>query len=423
MKTLVVEPSKTYRLLLNEFLHGFAINPQEVTDGASALVLMKDNQYDLICIAMHLPDINGVDLAKKIKEIKGFEQVIIILLSSEQSEEKLSQAKTAQINYICQKMALDKLKTLFAHITQDELISFEGKGHILYIEDHITQANVTMEMLAEMGLTVEHVVSAEAGLEAFEKNTYDLVLLDIVLAGKKDGIDMIEDIRAGQGHKMFTPILAISASLNDSQRIRALKVGANDFINKPFIEAELAARIKNMLITQQLYQQVIMQKQALEKMAMTDQLTGLYNRHFLVPYIKKALSSAQRYGYPLSIMMIDLDKFKSINDDLGHSSGDKLLCDIADILKENCRNEDAAIRLGGDEFLVVLPHCSLEQAKFKAETLRQAITQLSPANYQTSASFGLSSTEEGNFIFEQLFSVADAAAYQAKLKGGNDISY
>lgn len=156
---------------------------------------------------------------------------------------------------------------------------------------------------------------------------------------------------------------------------------------------------------------------------MIDQLTGLYNRHFLVPYIKKALSSAQRYDYPLSIMMIDLDKFKSINDDLGHNSGDKLLCDIADILKENCRNEDAAIRLGGDEFLVVLPHCSLEQAKFKAETLRQAITQLSPANYQTSASFGLSSTEEGNFIFEQLFSVADAAAYQAKLKGGNDISY
>lgn len=102
MKTLVVEPSKTYRLLLNEFLHGFAINPQEVTDGASALVLMKDNQYDLICIAMHLPDINGVDLAKKIKEIKGFEQVIIILLSSEQSEEKLIQTKTAQINYTCQ---------------------------------------------------------------------------------------------------------------------------------------------------------------------------------------------------------------------------------------------------------------------------------------------------------------------------------
>ncbi|PCH95837.1 MAG: hypothetical protein COB83_07635 [Gammaproteobacteria bacterium] len=222
---------------------------------------------------------------------------------------------------------------------------------------------------------------------------------------------------------MFTPILAISASLNDSQRIHALKVGANDFINKPFIEAELAARIKNMLLTQQLYQQIAMQKEALEKMAMTDQLTGLYNRHFLMPYVEKALSSAQRYNYPLSIVMIDLDKFKLINDDLGHDAGDKLLCGIAHILENNCRSEDAAIRLGGDEFLVVLPHCSLEQAKFKTETLRQAITELPPASHKTSASFGLSSTEEGNFIFEQLFSMADSAAYQAKMNGGNDICH
>lgn len=423
MKTLVVEPSKTYRLLLNEFLHGFAINPQEVTDGASALVNISANQYDLICIAMHLPDMQGVDLAKKIKNIAEFEHTIVIIFSSEQSQEKLAKAKIAQVNYICQKMALDKLKTLFAHITQDELISFDGKGHILYVEDHMTQAKVTMAMLAEMGLTVDHFTSAETGFEAYEKNNYDLVLLDIILEGKKDGIDLIEDIRARQDDKMFTPILAISASLNNSQRIHALKMGANDFINKPFIEAELAARLKNMLITQQLYQQISAQKQALEKMAMTDQLTGLYNRHFLIPYVEKALSSAQRYNYPLSIVMIDLDKFKLINDDLGHEAGDKLLCGIANILQTNCRNEDAAIRLGGDEFLIVLPHCSLEQAKFKTETLKQAITALPPSSHQTSASFGLSSTEEGNFIFEQLFSMADSAAYQAKMNGGNDICH
>ncbi len=122
-------------------------------------------------------------------------------------------------------------------------------------------------------------------------------------------------------------------------------------------------------------------------------------------------------------MMIDLDKFKRINDELGHGAGDKLLCDIANILKTNCRNEDAAIRFGGDEFLVVLPHCTLNQAKLKAETLRQAIIELSPSSHQTSASFGLSSTESDNFDFEALFSAADAAAYLAKMKGGNDICY
>ncbi|MBL4940557.1 MAG: diguanylate cyclase [Colwellia sp.] len=423
MKTLVVEPSKTYRLLLNEFLHGFAINPQEVIDGTSAIANMSKNQYELICIAMYLPDMLGVDLAKQIKEIKGFEHCIIIIFSSEQSQEKLALAKTDQVNYICQKMALDKLKSLFAHITQDELVTYDGTGHILYIEDHQTQAKLTLAMLTEMGLTADHFTSAEAGLDALERNDYDLILLDIVLEGKKDGIDFIEDTRERTDEKRVTPVLAISASLNDSQRIHALKVGASDFINKPFIQAELAARLKNMLLTQQLYQQVSAQKQALEKMAMTDQLTNLFNRHFLMPYIKKALSSAQRYGYPLSIVMIDLDKFKLINDDLGHSAGDKLLCDIANILNANCRSEDAAIRLGGDEFLLVLPHCSLEQAKFKTATLRQAIIELPPASHQTSASFGLSSTEADSFDFETLFSQADAAVYQAKENGGNDICY
>ena len=423
MKTLVVEPSKTYRLLLNEFLHGFAIEPKEVTNGAAAMADIGAHQYDLVCIAMHLPDMQGIELAKQIKAFEGFENCIIIIFSSEQSQEKLEKAKTAQVNYICQKMELDKLKTLFAHITQDELVAFDGTGHILYIEDHMTQAKVTMAMLEELGLTFEHFTSAEAGLEVYEQQDFDLILLDIVLEGKKDGIDFIEDIRARTDEKAFTPILAISATLNDSQRIHALKVGANDFINKPFIQAELAARLKNMLLTQQLYQQVTAQKRALEQMAMTDQLTGLYNRHFLIPYIKKALSSAQRYKCPLSIVMIDLDKFKLINDELGHDTGDALLCDIANLLKDNCRNEDAAIRLGGDEFLLVLPHCSIEQAQFKTETLRRAMEDLPPSSHQTSASFGLSSTEEGNFIFEQLFSMADVAVYQAKVKGGNDISY
>lgn len=423
MKTLVVEPSKTYRLLLNEFLHGFSINPEEVSDGASAIVNAGKHQYDLICIAMNLPDMHGIDLAKQIKEIKGFEHSIIVIFSSEKNKEKLAKAKVEEVNYICQKTALDKLKTLFAHITQDELVSFDGSGHILFIEDDRTQAKVTLAMLEEIGLTAEHFTNAEEGFVAYEKNNYDLVLLDIILEGKKDGIDFIEDIRSRQDEKMFIPILAISASLNDSQRIHALKAGANDFISKPFIQAELAARLKNMLFTQQLYKQVAMQKKALEEMAMTDQLTGLYNRHFLVPYIKKALSAARRYKNPLTIAMIDLDKFKAINDELGHAIGDKLLCDIADILKCNCRDEDAAIRLGGDEFLVILPHCSLEQAKLKIETFRKAITELAPLSHQTSASFGLSSTESDCFDFEALFHKADVAVYQAKTKGGNDICY
>lgn len=421
MNTLVVEPSITYRLIFNEFLYGFSISPEDVITGAEALVSVQNQHYDLICITMHLPDMSGVELAKKIREIKGSENTVIVLLSSEQNEVVRTKLQTKAVNYVCHKMALDDLKNLFVKITQDELVTCQCEGNILYIEDHMTLAKVTMAMLAHMGLTVEHHTSAESGLDAIENKTYDLVILDIILSGKKDGVDFISELRKRQDEKRIIPILAISSALNDSQRIRVLKVGANDFIHKPVIEAELAARLKNMLFTQQLYQQVKLQKQELERMALTDQLTGLYNRHFLMDYVDKALSTAKRHQYPLSIVMIDLDKFKQINDQLGHEKGDKLLCDIAKVLKGNCRDEDAAVRLGGDEFLLVLPYCSLEQAINKAEIIRQEITLLEPYDRDTSASFGLCSTEANSFVFDELFLLADKAVYQAKSKGGNRV--
>lgn len=124
------------------------------------------------------------------------------------------------------------MEELFAQRTQDELVSYEGKGHILYIEDHMTLAKITIEMLKEIGLTIERFTNAESALSAFDENNYDLILLDIVLLGKQDGIGVIDNIRARPDEKKLIPILAISALLNDSQRIYALKVGVNDFINK-----------------------------------------------------------------------------------------------------------------------------------------------------------------------------------------------
>ena len=156
---------------------------------------------------------------------------------------------------------------------------------------------------------------------------------------------------------------------------------------------------------------------------MTDQLTGLYNRYFLNTFIEKALSIAKRHKYPLSIFMIDLDKFKHINDAFGHEQGDEVLVNIAAVLQKNCRLEDIAVRLGGDEFLVVLPHCSQEQAINKAHDICDKIhaIEASRAEVVVSASFGVSSTEQGSFNYKALFDLADQAAYQAKSQGGNTV--
>jgi two-component system cell cycle response regulator len=419
MKALIVDSSKTYRSLLREFLYGYSIVPEEVISGEEAIKAFGDGDFGVVCISMHLSDMLGIELAHKLKEQNS--NAFIILLSSETEQVKLAKMHTEDINAVCQKMDLTELKKTLAQVSEDDIVVCESTGHILYIEDHQTLANMTMEILKHMGLTVDHFTTADLGLVAFEETAYDLILLDIILPGNKDGIDVVRTIRSRSDEKNNIPILAISSINNAYERIRALKVGANDFITKPVLQAELAVRVKNLITAQQLYQQVIFQKQELEKLAMTDQLTGLFNRYYLHLSIIQSLSQVKRHDHPLSLIMIDLDKFKDINDSFGHDQGDEVLLEVANILQSNCRVEDTAVRLGGDEFLLVLPQCSREEATRKAEIIRTFFTQIYMANSEVniSASFGIASTEDGGFDYKSLFLLADKAAYQAKALGGN----
>jgi two-component system cell cycle response regulator len=421
MKALVVEPSKMYQLLFNEFLNGFSISHDTVTTAKEALAELAQEQVDLVIVAMNLADGMATSLAKQIKSQAQYAETVIIVMTGEQKTEKLEQMKTAEISHICQRQELEQLKEILTKLTRNDLSISQVSGHILYIEDHLTIANMTMDILQQMGLTFEHCSSAEQGLTLFEENNYDLVLSDIVLAGEKDGIDMIREIRARGDDKKLIPMLAMSATTKASERIHALKVGANDFIVKPIIQAELAVRVKNLIVARQLHLKIISQQHALEELAMTDQLTGLYNRYFLNSFIEKALSLAKRHKYPLSIIMIDLDKFKHINDTFGHEQGDEVLVKIASVLQRSCRLEDIAVRLGGDEFLVVLPHCGENNVITKANEICQKVhaIEASHADVIVAASFGISSTEQGSFNYKALFDLADQAAYQAKAQGGN----
>ena len=424
MKALVVEPSKMYQLLLNEFLNGFSISHDVVTTGEAALIELAKEPVDFIIIAMNLSDTLATTLACQIKSQKNLANTIIVIMTGEQDPSKLLQLKTVDINYVCQRHELNQLKEILTKLTQGDLTISRVSGHILYIEDHLTLANMTMDILQQMGLTFEYRNSAEQGLVLFEENCYDLVLLDIVLAGEKDGIDMIKEIRFRDDGKNLIPILAMSAASKASERINILKVGANDFITKPVLQAELAVRAKNLIIARQLHLKIISQQQALEKLAMTDQLTGLYNRHFLHSFIEKTFSLAKRHGYPLSLIMIDLDKFKYINDTFGHEHGDQVLTKVAEVLQKNCRAEDIAVRLGGDEFLVVLPHCEAQQAIVKANEICSSINAIKSNNAVfTTASFGVSSTQYSDLSYKALLNVADKSVYKAKEQGGNSVYY
>ena len=423
MKALVVEPSKMYQSLITEFLNGFSISHDMVTAGEQALAELAEAPVDLLIIAMNLPDTTATMLAKEVKTQEKLSDTIVMILTGEQDENKLQKMQTLDINYVCQRHDFNQFKDILTHLVQEDLNISKVSGHVLYIEDHLTVANMTMDILDQMGLTIEYASSVEQGMSLFEQNCYDLVLLDITLAGDNDGIVMIEEIRNRHDGKKQVPILALSGTSKSSERINALKVGANDFISKPVLQAELAVRAKNLIDARQLYLKIVSQQENLEQLAMTDQLTGLYNRYYLTNFVDKSLSLAKRHAYPLSILMIDLDKFKYVNDTFGHEQGDEILVKIARILQQNCRLEDIAVRLGGDEFLVVLPHCSKDQAVDKAHDICAKIhaIKMSCVEIVAAASFGVSSTEQGSFNYKDLFELADQAAYVSKAQGGNSV--
>ena len=207
-----------------------------------------------------------------------------------------------------------------------------------------------------------------------------------------------------------------------ARRVEILRHGANDFVSKPIVEEEFHARVSNLITSKQLFDQVRHQQQLLRELATTDQLTKLYNRHYLNDAAAQAISNAVRHKQPLSLFVIDLDHFKNINDEYGHDRGDDVLSAVGGLLKKSSRDGDIAARFGGEEFVLVLTHCALEDAQKKAEAFRLELEKLKPGGLLVTASIGVASldiTQENTMDLKALFKQADQAVYIAKENGRN----
>ena len=158
-----------------------------------------------------------------------------------------------------------------------------------------------------------------------------------------------------------------------------------------------------------------------EGMAMHDQLTGLYNRHYLYEVADQKVANAVRHQQPLSLLVIDVDHFKNINDAHGHLAGDEVLQKIAKLLYEQSRSNDVVARFGGEEFVILLEHCSVEKAKEKAERLRLSVEMRKPRGIKTTVSIGVAELDAGKHEFSDLLELADSAVYQAKEGGRNQV--
>ena len=269
------------------------------------------------------------------------------------------------------------------------------------------------------------VVEACSGAEALDflaTDRPDLVVLGRTLPDM-DGLDLLPRLKSGELD--FVPVLVASHRGETAERVRGLQLGADDYIPRPCDPAEFLARAKALLRTKQAHDRIRKLHITLEQMVVSDPLTGLHNRRYLMDRMLQEMQRSDRHGEPLALAMIDLDAFKPINDQFGHVLGDKVLRAVGSAISKSVRVSDIAARYGGDEFAVILPQTPAEGAMRVCERLLRNISEVilqdeTGRSFRITASLGLAYYPADDIETpEDLVHSADGALYGAKRSGKN----
>ena len=300
--------------------------------------------------------------------------------------------------------------------------------NVLIAENDPASRRTLQSLLTQWGYTV---IAVADGTEAWhilcEPKHPMLVILDLTMPGI-DGPEIVRRLRIKEGNNQHYVII-MSCGLDENAAALALDAGADDFITKPFNQVELRARVNVGYRITHLHEALAEKLHKLEaatatisRLARTDELTGLHNRRSFNESFTLALSAARRHGHPLSLISIDLDYFKKVNDTYGHSIGDLVLKEFADLLKEMVRIEDIASRWGGEEFIILLPDTTCEAAVSLAERIRSTFEKqsCSATPLAVTASFGVAQLQNGENE-DDLIRRVDNALYKAKREGRNRV--
>ncbi|HEX4893123.1 MAG TPA: diguanylate cyclase, partial [Hyphomicrobiaceae bacterium] len=294
---------------------------------------------------------------------------------------------------------------------------------ILLVEDHARSAQRIVD-----GLGKVHQVSVEqdpqAALLKLAEQGFDLLVVSLSLTNA-DGLRLCSQVRS-LDRTRHLPIVIMVEPGDDARLLRGLDMGVNDYVMRPIDRNELLARIKTQ-IKRKRHADLLRAKldEGMEQ-AITDALTGLHNRRYLESHLSTLVAQATQSGGALSLVVVDIDYFKSVNDTYGHDAGDVVLREFASRIRRNTRGIDLACRLGGEEFVVIMPDTELARAMQVAERLRSCIEaepfQINQSTLlRVTASVGIATLERREDTPAALFKRADRALYAAKREGRNRV--
>ena len=417
--------------------------------GREALDILSRERVDVVLLDVMMPGIDGFETARRIKGNAKTQHVPIIMVTAlDQTSDRIQGLEAGADDFLRKPVDDVALVTRVKNVVRlkvlnDEMISRAStsqqmsgslspflnwneagnNGRILLVEDHPRVAARITE-----SLKTKHRVDVEADPQAALLRTgdvnYDLVIVSLGLQSA-DGLRLCSQIRSIERTRNLPLIIMIEPG-DEARLLRGLDMGVNDYLTRPVDTNELLARVKTQ-ITRKLYSDILRNRidESVE-MAITDGLTGLHNRRYMETHLGTLTQKAHETGRPLSVLIADIDHFKRVNDTYGHDAGDAVLREFAARFRRNTRGIDLACRLGGEEFVIVMPETELMRAFQVGERLRACIAAEpfrvnSATELRLTASVGVSTLETSGDTPATLYKRADNALYAAKREGRNRV--
>ncbi|WP_395649803.1 PleD family two-component system response regulator [Brevundimonas sp.] len=416
-------------------------------DGQTALKLAAAEKPDIILLDVMMPGMDGFEVCRRLKADAETRHIPVVLVTAlDGREDRIKGLDAGADDFLTKPLddvvlfarvrSLVRLKLIMDELREREEsgrrmgVSTDGAarlrgsgGRVLIVDDNARQAAKVMEELSR-----EHrpVIETDAGAALVaSRGLIDLMIVNIAAQGF-DGLRLIAQIRSVEATRHL-PILAIVETSERPRLLKALELGVNDILSRPVDSEELAARARTQ-IRRKRYTDFLREKldYSLE-MAVTDALTGLHNRRYMSGQLQAFVQRANHGGDPVAVLVLDIDHFKAVNDGFGHDAGDEVLSEFAVRLATNVRAVDLPCRLGGEEFVVVMPDTSLEDAHRIADRIRRDVGSApfrvmgGREHLTITVSVGVAASLGEGDTPEALLKRADEGVYEAKASGRNRV--
>jgi len=448
-RVLIVDDIPANLKLLEAKLSAEYFEVIQASDGLSAIELAQREQPDIVLLDVMMPGMDGYEVCQRLKQLPETHHIPVVMVTAlDQQSDRVKGLECGADDFLTKPIndialfarvkSLVRLKTLTDELRMRESTGqrigaldsasytapADFGGRCLVVDDRERQRARLCEMLG----VVHEVTVADSSADLMEMaahGDYDLVLVSLSLQ-EEDGLRLCSQLKSLEATRQ-TPILVIVEEGDTERLVRALDMGVNDYLMRPVERNELLARCRSQLRRKRYQDQLKDNFQRSLEMAVTDSLTGLYNRRYMSNHLATLVDEGAHGGKSLALMILDIDFFKAVNDTYGHAAGDNILKEFANRISTNVRGIDLACRLGGEEFVIVMPDTDADTAMTIAERLR---TRIAERAFQTdteqmidvTVSIGLAVAHWPNDDAEALLQRADQALYRAKREGRNRVN-